>query len=442
MDPHVAPAAEEDDSSDSSGILNSESSSGDSDDIVLSMDDDDDAEDLDERAVQDPLFPVLALLLRGRRRERIENFIATVHAMSDYEFREHYRVTRQIFNVLLESLEESGRIPNHDGGREKKSAELCLLMTLWFLANKEVIRSLSNLFDMSYSSVHRIVRRVLDWLMDLMPQVITWPRGDEIQRVSLAFQEKAGIANIIGAIDGSHIEIQQPVGGGREYFNRKQHYSIVLQAVVDSDMKFTNVHCGDPGSFHDSRILRRSELYQVGQRDVQALFPNDTFLLGDKGYVGLGHQWIVTPFKDNGNLLPEQTDFNRRVSSTRVVVEQAFGIMKKRFAKLKKLEMRDMECMVRIVLACCTLHNICISNGDLGENLPDAPDDDDGLGFNGGGRGINGQAAVEEEDESDGEDEDEGDEVGGGLVAERMQHIIFRRMYPDAVLPARGRHRR
>jgi len=92
-------------------------------------------------------------------------------------------------------------------------------------------------------------------------QVIIWPEGNDTTKVSRKFEEIAGIRNCIGVIDGSHIFINNPEENGREYFNRKQCYSILLQAVADSNMKFTNVYCGDPGSFHDVRMLRRSELF-------------------------------------------------------------------------------------------------------------------------------------------------------------------------------------
>lgn len=83
-------------------------------------------------------------------------------------------------------------------------------MTLWFLSNKEPHRTLSNLFDISLSSVFRIIRRVINWLITLVPEVITWPQGNDLIKISRDFQEKAGISNCIGAIDGSHIYINKP----------------------------------------------------------------------------------------------------------------------------------------------------------------------------------------------------------------------------------------
>ncbi|XP_046417947.1 protein ALP1-like [Neodiprion fabricii] len=214
-------------------------------------------------------------------------------------------------------------------------------MTLWFLGNRESHRLLSNLFDISFSSVFHIVRRVIDWLITLVPQFIKWLEGNNLVRISERFENVAGIRGCIDAIDGSHIHINKLEGNGRVYFNRKQHYSILLQAVVDCDLKFTNVYCGDPGSFHDAKMLRRSDLFVVAEQNRERIFPNNSFLLGDKGYNGVAQTWLVCPFRNNRNLTVEEDEFDTKISQTRVVVELAFGIHKGRFRLLQMMSLRD-----------------------------------------------------------------------------------------------------
>ncbi|XP_071640408.1 uncharacterized protein [Temnothorax longispinosus] len=72
-----------------------------------------------ERLEEDLLFSLLQLLLNGRRRQHVENFLHVVPAKSNQEFREDFRLNRRCVYMLLESLEASGFIPTHEFGKER-----------------------------------------------------------------------------------------------------------------------------------------------------------------------------------------------------------------------------------------------------------------------------------------------------------------------------------
>lgn len=65
-------------------------------------------------------------------------------------------------------------------------------------------------------------------------------------------------------------------------------------------MRFINVYCGEPGSLHDARVLRRSSLYNTANESKEMLFPQNTFIIGDSAYPSLSG--LVLPFRDNGHL--------------------------------------------------------------------------------------------------------------------------------------------
>lgn len=128
-------------------------------------------------------------------------------------------------------------------------------------------------------------------------------------------------------------------------------------------MKFTNIYCGEPGSLHDARVLRRSSLYSIASREQENVFPNNTFILGDSAYPSLS--WLVPPFRDNGHLTPQQREFNYLHSSTRMVVERAFGILKGRFRRIKYFnDYKHISFVTDIMIAACILHNYCINAND------------------------------------------------------------------------------
>nr|XP_011424993.3 putative nuclease HARBI1 [Crassostrea gigas] len=200
-----------------------------------------------------------------------------------------------------------------------------------------------------------------------MSSVIQWPRGAKAQETSDAFGEISGFLNVLGAVDGSHIPITAPKENPNAYYNRKKFHSVVLLATCDANLQFTYVWTGKPGSTHDASVLRSSELF-VKSDD---LFPPGFYLLGDSAFPLLG--WLVTPFRDFGNLTRGQRLFNVCHSKARQVIERSFGLLKVRFRRLLRFDACDMNLIVKSNLSACVLHNICIKMNE--ENF-DLFDDD------------------------------------------------------------------
>ena len=67
---------------------------------------------------------------------------------------------------------------------------------------------------------------------------------------------------------------------------------------------FTDCYCGWPGSVHDSRVLRNSDIFDSASNRHDNFFPNNSHLLGDAAYPL--KTWIMTPYKDNGHLTEQQ----------------------------------------------------------------------------------------------------------------------------------------
>ncbi|XP_055843575.1 putative nuclease HARBI1 [Episyrphus balteatus] len=168
-----------------------------------------------------------------------------------------------------------------------------------------------------------------------------------------AFREKSGgrIPGIIGAIDGCHIQIKQPLRNPIDYYNRKNSHSDILQVVCDHRVVFTDVYVGAPGRLHDARVFRNSPL----SSEIDRLVPDEYHLVGDTAYPLKKN--LVPPFRDNGHLSENKINFNTRLSSARVTIERAFGFLKCRFRHLKYLDVSEPMMANKIVTACCILHN-------------------------------------------------------------------------------------
>lgn len=271
-------------------------------------------------------------------------------------------------------LEASNFIPKYSSGRPNVSAEKTALLSLWYLANRNSFREVSDRFGVSLSTAHSCLNRMLEFLISMKNKYIAWPNQEEKQNNSQVFAKNNGFPGAIGAIDGSHIMIPKPEENQDSYINRKGYHSLLLQGVVDNNKKFIDVFCGEPGSLHDARLLRRSAIYAKILENPD--FIGAFYLLGDSAYPNLN--WIVTPFTDTGFLSEEQKLFNKRHSSKRVVVENAFGLLKGRFRRLRGLENWNLTLCAEIILGSCILHNICMDDtinlvDDIEENDENQP---------------------------------------------------------------------
>jgi len=108
----------------------------------------------------------------------------------------------------------------------------------------------------------------------------------------------------------------------------------LFQGIVNADQIFIDVFAGWPGSSHDARVFRKSTIGQNILENHGSILPPNCHILGDGAYYPLTEK-IMVPYKDNGHLTQNQKNFNKILSSSRLVVEQAFGKLIGRFRKLK-----------------------------------------------------------------------------------------------------------
>lgn len=131
--------------------------------------------------------------------------------------------------------------------------------------------------------------------------------------------------------------------------------------VCDHRALITHCYVGHPGSLHDQRVFRQSEVATYLNEDRK--FPYDSHLIGDSAYEL--HKHLLIPFKDNGHLTAVQRHYNFRLSSARTIVEKCFGLLKGRMRSLMHcLPMFRVDLMAEYIVACCVIHNICILRKD------------------------------------------------------------------------------
>ncbi|XP_056102071.1 uncharacterized protein LOC130081126 [Rhinichthys klamathensis goyatoka] len=176
-------------------------------------------------------------------------------------------------------------------------------IALWKLATNSDYRSIGHLFAVSKTTVCRCVQEFCMAACTLLvTEQICFPDRQKLKEMAAYFENRLGLPQCVGAIDGSHIPI---IIAPKEYhydcFNRKGWHSIILQGVVDGKGLFWSVYAGMAGSLHDARVLRLSTLWELVEHG--SLYPACTrnisgvnagyYVLGDSTYPL--QNWLLKP---------------------------------------------------------------------------------------------------------------------------------------------------
>uniref|UniRef100_A0A3B1JM55 DDE Tnp4 domain-containing protein n=1 Tax=Astyanax mexicanus TaxID=7994 RepID=A0A3B1JM55_ASTMX len=256
---------------------------------------------------------------------------------SPSEFRGHFRLSKGQVEVC------KWKPHYHPNGFNQTKLPLAksVLACLWTLSNQESYRGVADRFNVTKSTLAKHLHEFCSLVNVHMAHHISWPVGQTLHKSVLGF-EAAGFPNTVCAVDGCHIRIQKPhCDNPLAYYNRKQFYSVILTGFCDSQRRFTHVCVGHPGSWHDARAFRLTEVARLLEEDPLSLAPQGMYMIGDSAYPLLLQ--LMRPFRDNGHLTARQRNFNRKLNSARVVIEHAFGILKTKFRRLQCLYMRNVK---------------------------------------------------------------------------------------------------
>ena len=141
--------------------------------------------------------------------------------------------------------------------------------------------------------------------------------------------------------------------------------------LVGYNKRFLNLTVGAPGSTHDARFLRNTGLFKQ-ILNAQGL-PDKTVDLGDEygkiTLVTIGDSafprfsWLLKNLNCNTNDERERY-YNIKMNSARVVTENCYGMLKRRWRILYKKAESTVFNLQYIIIACVMLHNFCIVKHD------------------------------------------------------------------------------
>ena len=164
---------------------------------------------------------------RRRRRAwlRPQNWFRSLLASRDLDFlwKEHFRVTRETFEYLCDLVRVILQ-KQHTRFRSPVSVEERVGLALWRLATGNSYRSCGLQFGLGKSTSKNNCSEFEQAISNLKDRFIKFLLTiREIRNKMDEFEESYRLPQIMGAIDGSHLEINAPPDNHEDYFNRKQH---------------------------------------------------------------------------------------------------------------------------------------------------------------------------------------------------------------------------
>ncbi|XP_055907138.1 putative nuclease HARBI1 [Eupeodes corollae] len=291
------------------------------------------------------------------------NIFAPVESTGNYKIL--YRFTQTQIEALTDYFFQSS--DTFRGGRLSNKTRMRVFLR--FVADPGFQSGIAEDFGIDQSSVSRIIIEVGEKIVRKKEDWIKFPNTlEQTDAEKVIWLNKYQFPSCIGAIDCTHVRIKKPIRHSDEFVNRKGFHSINVQATCNGAELFTSVDISWPGSVHDSRIFKNSEIYQT------LLESSSTILIGDEGY-GIT-PFLMTPYRNP--VSAAEVNFNNILTQEKVIIERVFGQLKQKFPCLQyKLRVATRNAP-KVIMSCFILHNIskAFQGGDENEeNQMDAPMD-------------------------------------------------------------------
>lgn len=237
---------------------------------------------------------------------------------------------------------------------------LDVFMTLRYLAGASYL-DIAAVTRVPISSIYKRIDETLASIDRCLS--ISFPSDDEdqLKSISQGFSRgRSPLKGCVGAMDGLAIKIQEPslldVPNPSVYYNRKGFFALNMQGVCDHRLRFLFMSVVTPGSSHDSMAYQLGSLYKKFEQTANFL-PPLMWIAADAAYICSNR--VLTPWP--GKSLSTAKDcFNYWLSSARIHIEQAFGVLVGRWGILWKTLRVSLGKASQVCLVCCKLHNFII----------------------------------------------------------------------------------
>ncbi|XP_026396375.1 uncharacterized protein LOC113291008 [Papaver somniferum] len=284
----------------------------------------------------------------------------------DARCQDSFRMEKHVFLRLCDMLKEKELLRHSNGVRVEEKVAIFMLA----VGHNERNRILQERFQHSGETISRHFNAVLDAIVALADDFLVPAGPDTPTEILENPRFYPYFKDCIGAIDGTQIPAMVGLDEQVPFWCRKGFISQNVLVACSFDLQFQYVLAGCSVVFRDplNLICESILLILTGGSQFSGL-PNGKivqckFYLGDAGFANMPQ--FITPYrgvryhlKEFGGNRPKCAKelFNLRHASLQNAIERAIGILKRRFTILQLQPQYPFESQVKIVLACCILHN-------------------------------------------------------------------------------------
>ncbi|XP_044435973.1 uncharacterized protein [Triticum aestivum] len=220
------------------------------------------------------------------------------------------------------------------------------------------------------STVSLVTQRFIEAIRERAFRHLEWPyHFQAMEKIKCRFDKIHGLPNCCGVVHRAYFKFGSPNLGHEE------NADTLMQAVVDPDMRFTNIWFGASSSMNQSSLLHDSWLFKSCEKgtllDGSKLKVSDgseigEYIIGDAGYPP--RPWLLTPYRLEEDISNSKVEFNRRHSVATTMALRALERLKDTWKCLQGEGWRpnNQYDLRWTITTCCRLHNIVIDMEEEG----------------------------------------------------------------------------
>jgi len=191
------------------------------------------------------------------KRKKVFRLHCNFNIFIGMEFRERFRLREEEVEFVLSMIGNSLQHRSNKNGALSPKEQL--LLALHWLGNGSQYHAICDMHGVSKATVCRALKKVISCIFEHMfPAIVKFPENSI--DVPVEFLRKGGFPNVSGCVDGILIDIDAPVDNEAAYVDRHGNHSINAMMVAGPDLSFFYVSARWPGSVHDARVIRNSNL--------------------------------------------------------------------------------------------------------------------------------------------------------------------------------------